>query len=69
MNSLTIMARVKFFSSGAEGLSVYHLRFIPVELTFAWVGYSISRDRHKEAMLPSANVLLNNAQMGLGALG
>jgi len=29
---------LKFFASGAEALSFYHPRSIPVVSTFAWVG-------------------------------
>jgi len=37
-------------TSGAKGLSFYHPGSIPVVSTFAWVGYSISKDRHEEAV-------------------
>jgi len=42
----------KFFASWAEGLPFYHpgTGSIPMESTFAWVGNSISRDRHVEAV-------------------
>jgi len=39
-----------FFASGAECLSFYYPGSIPVVSTFAWVGYSISRDHHEEAV-------------------
>jgi len=41
---------LEFFASGAKGLSFYHPGSIPALLTFTWDGYSISRDRHVEAV-------------------
>jgi len=42
---------LNFFAFGAEGLSFHHSRSILMESIFAWVGYSISKDRHEEALV------------------
>jgi len=61
---------LKFFANGAKGLSFYHPWSIPVESTFAWVGYSISKDRDEEAvdMIPCLYsvlvILITNIQTG-----
>jgi len=73
-----------FHLRGLEGLFFYHPRprSHPVVSIFAWVGYSISRDRHEEAvdMIPGSPIRLNRLRTGvdcfaqqctngLGALG
>jgi len=61
---------LEFFASGAEGLFIYHPGSNPVLSTFAWVGYSISRDRHEEAVNIISCTLYHppNGALGLTAL-